>query len=165
MGGEETLLSVAGLGAYVGTKSGTTQPREWEYFWHEHRRCSCGHSTIRNSAAILTHVSTLRWNINNSLQHGHYEQAWLSSIALIFKILHIQRVGNFELKRLRDFFENPNFSLKYDFYHFFKRDSWSIFFIFSWGGFLYWKIFWLLFWEVTSVKPTSYRKSNREYAD
>ena len=52
MGGEETLLSVAGLGAYVGTKSGTTRPREWKYFWHEHRRCSRGHSTIRNSAAI-----------------------------------------------------------------------------------------------------------------
>ena len=60
MGGEETLLSVAGLGAYVGTKSGTTQPREWKYFWHEHRRCSRGHSTIRNSAAILTKVPTLR---------------------------------------------------------------------------------------------------------
>ena len=54
MGEEETLLSVAGLGAYVGTKLGTTQPRNWEYFWHEHQRCSRGHSTIRNSAAVLT---------------------------------------------------------------------------------------------------------------
>ena len=37
-GGQETLLSVAGLlGAYVCTKLDTTQSlREWEYFWHEH---------------------------------------------------------------------------------------------------------------------------------
>ena len=61
-GGQETLLSVAGLlGAYVCTKLDTTQSlREWEYFWHEHCRCSRGQGTIGNSAALLAQATTLQ---------------------------------------------------------------------------------------------------------
>ena len=64
-GGQEILLLVAGLlGAYVCTKLDTTQSlREWEYFWHEHCRCSRGQGTIRNSAALSAQALLLQLNV------------------------------------------------------------------------------------------------------
>ena len=95
VGGEETLLPVDGLGAYVCTKSGTTQSWiEWEYFGISINVALVGRAKSEMVQQYWQERQLCSEIFKKRIHHGHYEQGWLISITLSFlNVTYTRRSG------------------------------------------------------------------------